>query len=352
MPAEHNNRIEAIDVAKGIGMLFVIFAHINYTKAPLTVIYSFHMPLYFILSGMMFDRSRYSGFSQFIKRRFFSLIVPYLIFQFISLAFFFLSEIVFSGSSPEIADQGITYITQVFISQGSANMFNRPMWFVLCLFAVEIIYYLISSLNKIAVAVICAVATVAGWLLESDIMPFNSSVLPWSLDSALFSMGFYALGNIFAQSVKSTITKVSQSKYKAIICILIFLCSTAVLIPLALLNGKISIGSKDLNNGFLLYLTGIAGTIFIISLSILLQKARIFQFMGQTSFYIMGIHYLLRMVISKVYVILGIPAYNSESLTECIVPFITITVLSLFFALLYRKADKIIRRKLSKRRTA
>jgi len=32
MPAEHNNRIEAIDVAKGIGMLFVIFAHINYTR--------------------------------------------------------------------------------------------------------------------------------------------------------------------------------------------------------------------------------------------------------------------------------------------------------------------------------
>ncbi len=28
-----NHRIEVIDAAKGIGMLFVIFAHINYTRA-------------------------------------------------------------------------------------------------------------------------------------------------------------------------------------------------------------------------------------------------------------------------------------------------------------------------------
>lgn len=352
MISGQNRRIEAIDVAKGIGMLFVIFAHINYTKAPLTVIYSFHMPLYFILSGMMFDRNRYSSFGQFIKRRFFSLIVPYFIFQFISLAFFFLSEIVFSGFSPELTSQGIVYITQVFISQGSANMFNRPMWFVLCLFAVEIIYYFISSLKKPAVAVICTATTVAGWLLESDILPFDSSILPWSLDSALFTIGFYAIGNILAEPVKSTISKISQSKYKAIICISSVLLCTAVLIPVALLNGKISIGSKELNNGFLLYLTGITGTTAILSLSILLQKARIFQFMGRTSFYIMGIHYLLRMVISKVYVILGIPAYNSESLSECILPFVTISVLSLIFALIYNKVDKIARRKLSKIKNA
>ncbi len=348
MAANKNARIDAIDVAKGIGMLFVIFAHINYTNAPLTVIYSFHMPLFFVLSGMMFERGKYNSFAQFVRRRFFSLIVPYFIFQLISLSFFFLSEIVFSGFSFDLLRQGTVYIMQVFVSQGSANMFNRPMWFVLCLFAVEIVYYSISSLNKVAIAVVCTVAVVAGWLLESGKLPFDNSILPWSLDSALFSIGFYAIGNIFAQPIKSNITKISQSKHKLWVCLLVAVLSMVAGIPLALLNGKISIGSKDLNNGFLLYLTGLIGTVFILALSILMQKLRIFQFIGKTSFCIMGIHYLFRMVISKLYVMLGIPAYNSLSLVECVVPFVAVTLLSLIFAFAYSKANKMLKGKLKK----
>lgn len=63
-------RFDFIDVAKGIGMLFVIYAHVNYNKAVLIPIYSFHMPLFFIISGMMFNRSRFAGFGDFVKRRF------------------------------------------------------------------------------------------------------------------------------------------------------------------------------------------------------------------------------------------------------------------------------------------
>ena len=48
-------RIEWIDNAKGLGILFVIIAHvINHTQTLMsasTLIYTFHMPLFFILSG-------------------------------------------------------------------------------------------------------------------------------------------------------------------------------------------------------------------------------------------------------------------------------------------------------------
>ena len=50
-----NKRIEYIDVAKAIGILLVILGHCYYTaKVPHlgTAIYSFHMPLFFIISGM------------------------------------------------------------------------------------------------------------------------------------------------------------------------------------------------------------------------------------------------------------------------------------------------------------
>ncbi len=343
-------RIDTIDAAKGFGMLFVIFAHLNYTPAPLTVIYSFHMPLYFILSGMMFNQKKYNNFGTFLKRRFQTLIIPYLIFQFISIAFFFLTELIFSGFSSELLKQGSVYITQVFVSQGSANMFNRPMWFVLCLFAVELMYYFISSFNKAAVAIICAVLTAAGWLLESDLINFDNRLLPWSLDSALFTIGFYAIGNIFAQPVKNTIVYIKSKKYKNLICIGIAAVCLAIGIPLALYNGKISLGSKILNNGFLLYITGIIGSIFILSLSIILDKIKALNHFGRVSFSVMGIHYLFRMVVSKIYVILGIEAYNSMSLKECIIPFVAVTVMSAVFAFIYDKTDKHIRMKYVKRK--
>ena len=50
-----NKRIEYIDIAKALGILLVILGHCVYTaKIPhLGVsIYSFHMPLFFIISGM------------------------------------------------------------------------------------------------------------------------------------------------------------------------------------------------------------------------------------------------------------------------------------------------------------
>lgn len=65
-----NKRYDFIDVAKGIGILFVVFAHVNYTPSLLTIIYSFHMPLFFVLSGMLFNPNKYSGFKVFIKENF------------------------------------------------------------------------------------------------------------------------------------------------------------------------------------------------------------------------------------------------------------------------------------------
>ena len=341
-------RIDTIDAAKGFGMLFVIFAHLNYTTAPLTVIYSFHMPLYFILSGMMFNREKFTDFKTFLKRRFHTLIIPYLIFQFISIGFFFLTELVFSGFSSELLNQGATYISQVFISQGSANMFNRPMWFVLCLFLVELMYYFISSLNKTATVIICTVLTAAGWILESDLINFNSNLLPWSLDSALFAIGFYAIGNLLAPLIKDSIIRIKASKYKILICIAPAAMCMAIGIPLALFNGKVSLGSKILNNGLLFYITGILGTVFILSLSILLDKIKALNYFGRVSFAVMGIHYLFRMVVSKIYVILGIEAYDSTSLKECIIPFIAVTVMSAVFALIYDKTYTFIKTKLTK----
>ena len=74
-----SKRIAYLDVAKGIGILLVMLGH-NYVKASVPFmekfIFSFHMPFFFLLSGMLF-KANYPLLVLF-KRRFATLIRPYL----------------------------------------------------------------------------------------------------------------------------------------------------------------------------------------------------------------------------------------------------------------------------------
>lgn len=74
-----SKRIAYLDVAKGIGILLVVLGH-NYLKASVPgiekFIFSFHMPFFFLVSGMLF-KPNYPLFVMF-KRRFATLIRPYL----------------------------------------------------------------------------------------------------------------------------------------------------------------------------------------------------------------------------------------------------------------------------------
>lgn len=71
-------RIAYLDVAKGIGILLVVLAH-NYVRVAIPglgkFIFSFHMPFFFLLSGMLF-KPEYP-LRVLFKRRFETLIRPY-----------------------------------------------------------------------------------------------------------------------------------------------------------------------------------------------------------------------------------------------------------------------------------
>ena len=75
-----SKRIAYLDVAKGIGILLVVLGH-NYIKASVpglgNFIFSFHLPFFFLLSGMFF-KPNYPLLA-LLKRRFFSLLRPYLV---------------------------------------------------------------------------------------------------------------------------------------------------------------------------------------------------------------------------------------------------------------------------------
>ncbi len=53
MSSKVRSRIEWVDIAKGIGIILVIIGHVNtFNSSVKEWIYSFHMPLFFILAGV------------------------------------------------------------------------------------------------------------------------------------------------------------------------------------------------------------------------------------------------------------------------------------------------------------
>ena len=59
---EDTKRIDFIDVAKGIAIFLVVYGHTYDGRNLHLFIYSFHMPLFFFISGLLFKENKYANF--------------------------------------------------------------------------------------------------------------------------------------------------------------------------------------------------------------------------------------------------------------------------------------------------
>lgn len=71
-------RILWIDYAKSICIYLVLLGHAHAFQPVTDFIYTFHMPLFFFLSGCLFSFEKHPNFKEFAIKRFKGLMVPYL----------------------------------------------------------------------------------------------------------------------------------------------------------------------------------------------------------------------------------------------------------------------------------
>lgn len=126
-----NVRLQYVDVAKGIGILLVVIGHMFPVHSIVASIYSFHMPLFFILSGF-FLNSESSVKSMFV-RGCKMLIIPY---AFTATMTFLLSLIIDRENSLNTF-WGI-FLVDCKIGTFAVNSIGA-IWFLICLFISRII---------------------------------------------------------------------------------------------------------------------------------------------------------------------------------------------------------------------
>ena len=176
-------RINWVDSAKGIGILCVILGHTHVPMDVHTFIYSFHMPLFFLLSGL-FLLKKQKTFKEELVGKARSLLVPYVLFNLLLLVFFKLLMPAARGEALQGADvltalQGIV----------TGDRFHSWLWFLPCLFWAEMVLVACDRLHKnrtwLGLGLLGLGCLVNHWV---------GRPLPMSADNVLLAAGFISLG--------------------------------------------------------------------------------------------------------------------------------------------------------------
>lgn len=201
--ARKSTRVAWIDGAKGLGMLAVYFGHFVESFAGLNApgaatqmrwIYTFHIPLFFFLSGLV-QRPPRDGFGRFVARRAVRLLVPVVTFNAIGMV---LWVVVMLGSGASVSGvlDGVRDGWTRFGLEG-LPVWSTVTWFLTALFVVEIVHAAVRPLLRTDLAVVLAalVFVAATWGLAEGGLMSN----PWYLRSALAGLVFYELGVLVAR---------------------------------------------------------------------------------------------------------------------------------------------------------
>jgi polysaccharide biosynthesis protein PslL len=201
-----SKRIEYLDIARGIGILLVVLGHNDFEAISLfvhQVIYSFHIPLFFFLSGYFINIS--IPFFEFFKKRFHSLLKPFLF----TIFLIYFTSISFEKMGFNTA---ITRIVKSLYGTGHYIDWVQ-LWFLPELFVVSLYAFLfltlVSKLQNRWVTWGILLATLAFSLpFLKTFYPFTISVLgkeyelyglPLGLDLVFLSGFFFILGNEIRQ---------------------------------------------------------------------------------------------------------------------------------------------------------
>lgn len=337
-------RFDYVDIAKGMCILAVAWGHI--THGTLTMMGSpVRMPFFFMVSGMLFRSTKYPAIGEFSMVRIKRLFKPYVIYSLIT----WIIWAAYNYFSHNQVESYLNPLLQTFLAQGSGQFLkhNSPLWFIPCLFAVEIMYFYICKLkdyqNLICCFLLAGVSIACEMIWGEDYL----YLLPWNFDAALMALPFYCIGNLIIKHIghKRIHDIVDQNRIASwcfvIVASLILYLSTKIFY-------SISMGHSYYGNHWIFYPRALFGCAALVALSVLVSvyknkvvntAAKYWKWAGINSFDIMATHVplkgILLVVIAKVLHITG-----ELTFLDALLVFTIVIVIDSFLVLFINKYIK------------
>lgn len=266
-----SRRKEWIDALKGFAIFCVTFGHLGCNFLLERYIYSFHMFLFFFISGYLYNSGK-DTIKQYILKKVKTLLVPFMCWNILSI---------FVGAC--IFGQKANAVNELFLLRGEIT-WNAPIWFLWVLFLTQILYAILEKKLQFC-NWICIIGSLVCFIFYEHKTTFLLNLLP----IALFS---YTLGNIFRQREDRIERFMIKNSKKIVTLSVLFLLS---IIFGVFLNTRISYTGATFGNIIYFYVAAISGTLFYILLFKYFackKSTKILSYVGKRTLNIMAIQYV------------------------------------------------------------
>lgn len=248
-------RLEFIDISKGIGIILVLFNHVE-SYQWVTFSSFFVISIFFFCSGYTFSFNQEEKF-RFITvvKKLPKLLKPYFFFSVLLL-------LIFNDFSLR-AISGIVYSRYCLFPIGTDEIYrlfivgNFPLWFLTCMSLCYLLYAVYLRFFKYKYIVL------AVYFLASVAMSHLPILLPWSIDTAPLLTIFMIL--VYEIKVRNLLTEKR----------LVLLCAIIYVFALRFTEG-VNISVREYGNSQSLFLVaGFAGCMILTNLALLLEKSKV-----------------------------------------------------------------------------
>lgn len=297
-----SKRIEWVDVCKGFAMLLVMMGHTSFSTPIKTWLYTFHVPMFYFLSGYVFSVKKYSGFKEFLLAKSKTLLLPMVILGMIIC----ISDAFVIPESP-IAETLIKRVAGIFIElRGGA--FDIKLWFIVSIFVAEVMFYMIIKFTKGNVKGIIAVLCICSLCAFTYTKVINR-ICPWAIETALVAVGYLGAGYLVRNYTNDFIVNLHRLRWMIIMAILsfgyMFLCYTLDY-PVGMDIYSDKLGAYPYS-----YIGAFAGIFFSISVFQHFENARILKYIGVNSFIYYAFHKSLFLIYDKLIENFGISFFET-----------------------------------------
>ncbi len=279
------------DKLRAIGITLVVLGHtLGISQSIEFYIYSFHMPLFFFISGLVLKPTRLSQpWADTVRNYGGRLLLPYVLFSLLTYLPWVLVTRRYGADAALGVDAWRPLIGTFYgVGVNGWLQHNAMLWFFPCLFVTHLVFRLVCELTRSWVQYVAiALFAVIGYLF-SIASPVR---LPWGFEIALIALPFYALG----QALALRRTLLSRANLTTALSMLLFAALQFICIAY---NGRVDMNFISLENPLLFYLGAFFGIGALSCLASFLPPLNLFERLSDASILAFPLHRTLFSVFS------------------------------------------------------
>ena len=266
-----------LDYARGIAILLILIGHANgMSDLETKLIYSFHVPLFFVISGMLMrytsvvDKPWKLIWSGWLKR----IVIPSVIWETILSVFYFVIKDI--------------PIKQLVVNSVTLNFNLSVLWFIPCLLLAEVVWIIILKMHKSGYPSYINVVIAAVFLVGAMFTPVLF------IKRMMVAEVFVIFGFII-EPVVEKLNKKSAVVYATLLTV------TAIWLITTILNGRTDLSAGVFGNIVLYYVHSLLGSLMVVIVcKRLSDNLPLLSWIGKNSFGFLVTHVFVRHAIIAV----------------------------------------------------